>query len=152
MVDHREIAFEIAVEHSLLTSGGYEKGDPAQYDRTRALHPHLVLDFVQTTQPSKWQAITAYYGKSAADAFLAELTLALDARGTLDVLRHGLDFFGQTFHLAYFAPASGLNPETAKLFKANRLTVTRQVHFSLNTSSPSTSCSASTASRSPPPN
>jgi type I restriction enzyme R subunit len=131
MVDHREIAFEIAVEHSLLTSGGYEKGDPAQYDRTRALHPHLVLDFVQTTQPSKWQAITAYYGKSAADAFLAELTLALDARGTLDVLRHGLDFFGQTFHLAYFAPASGLNPETAKLFKANRLTVTRQVHFSL---------------------
>ena len=47
------------------------------------------------------------------------------------MLRHGLDFFGQTFHLAYFAPASGLNPETAKLYKANRLTVTRQVHFSL---------------------
>ena len=131
MVDHREIAFESAVEHSLLTSGGYEKGNPAQYDRTRALHPHLVLGFVQSTQPKSWQAIAAYYGNSAADAFLAELTLALDTRGTLDVLRHGLDFFGQTFHLAYFAPASGLNPETAKLYKANRLTVTRQVHFSL---------------------
>jgi len=131
MVDHREIAFESAVEHSLLTSGGYEKGNPAQYDRTRALHPHLVLGFVQSTQPKSWQAIAAYYGNSAADAFLAELTLALDTRGTIDVLRHGLDFFGQTFHLAYFAPASGLNPETAKLYKANRLTVTRQVHFSL---------------------
>ena len=131
MVDHREIAFESAVEHSLLTSGGYEKGNPAQYDRTRALHPHLVLGFVQSTQPKSWQAIDAYYGGTAADAFLAELTLALDTRGTLDVLRHGLDFFGQTFHLAYFAPASGLNPETAKLYKANRLTVTRQVHFSL---------------------
>jgi len=131
MVDHREIAFESAVEHSLLTSGGYEKGNPAQYDRTRALHPHLILDFVQATQPKSWQAIAAYYGGTAADAFLAELTLALDTRGTLDVLRHGLDFFGQTFHLAYFAPASGLNPETAKLYKANRLTVTRQVHFSL---------------------
>ena len=131
MVDHREIAFESAVEHSLLTSGGYEKGNPAQYDRTRALHPHLILDFVQATQPKSWQAIAAYYGGTAADAFLAELTLALDTRGTIDVLRHGLDFFGQTFHLAYFAPASGLNPETAKLYKANRLTVTRQVHFSL---------------------
>jgi hypothetical protein len=34
MADHREIAFESAVEHSLTTSGGYEKGagktpDPA---------------------------------------------------------------------------------------------------------------------------
>jgi len=76
MVDHREIAFETAVEHSLVTSGGYEKGDPAFYDRARALHPHLVLDFVQTTQLNKWQAIAAYYGKSAADAFLSELTLA----------------------------------------------------------------------------
>jgi hypothetical protein len=36
MADHREIAFEAAVEHSLTTSGGYEKGDPALYDRTRA--------------------------------------------------------------------------------------------------------------------
>ena len=131
MVDHREIAFESAVEHSLATCGGYEKGDSAFYDRPRALHPHLVLDFVQTTQPKSWQAIAAYYGANAAEAFLNELTLALDSRGTLDVLRHGLDFFGQTFHLAYFAPASGLNPETAKLYKSNRLTVTRQVHFSL---------------------
>ena len=89
------------IERSLLNSGDYEKGDPALYGRTRALHPHLVLDFVQTTQPSEWRAITAYYAKSAAEAFLAELTLALDARGTLDVLRHGLDFFGQTFHFAY---------------------------------------------------
>ena len=119
MIDHREIAFESAVEHSLVGAGGYEKGDAALYDRTRAIHPHLVLDFVQNTQAAKWHAIAAYYGKSAADALLAELTLALDARGTLDVLRHGLDFFGQTFHLAYFAPASGLNPETATLYKAN---------------------------------
>jgi type I restriction enzyme R subunit len=131
MVDHREIAFESAVEHALTTSGGYEKGDPALFDRARALHPHLVLGFVQTTQAPKWDAIAAYYGKTAGEAFLSELTLALDSRGTLDVLRHGLDFFGQTFYLAWFAPASGLNPETAKLYKANRLTITRQVHFSL---------------------
>ena len=131
MVDHREIAFEDAIEHSLTTSGGYEKGDPALYDRTRALHPHIVLEFVQTTQPKPWKVLADYYGASAGDALLGELVLALESRGTLDVIRHGLDFFGQTFALAYFAPASGLNPETAKLYKSNRLTVTRQVHFSL---------------------
>ena len=74
MVDHREIAFESAVEHSLTTSGGYEKGDPALYDRTRALHARLVLDFVQTTQPKSWQAIAAYYSGNAAEAFLLHLT------------------------------------------------------------------------------
>ena len=127
----REIAFESAVEHSLATYGGYEKGDPALYDQARALHPQLVLDFIQTTQPKQWQVIADYYAANAGETFLAELTLALESRGTLDVLRHGLDFFGQTFHLAYFAPASGLNPDTAKLYQANRLTITRQAHFSL---------------------
>ena len=131
MADHREIAFEAAVEHSLITSGGYEHADPALYDRARALHPHVVLDFVRATQPKSWHVIADYYGADANETFLTELTLALESRGTLDVLRHGLDFFGQTFHLAYFAPASGLNPETAKLYRSNRLTVTRQIHFSL---------------------
>ncbi|HLH17950.1 MAG TPA: type I restriction endonuclease [Bryobacteraceae bacterium] len=131
MVDHREIAFEEAIEHSLLTAGGYERADPAAYDRTRALHPEIVLDFVRGTQPRGWKVLTDYYGANAADAFLTELVHALDARGTLDVLRHGLDFFGQTFALAYFAPASGMNPETAKLYRANGLTVTRQLHFSV---------------------
>jgi len=32
MIDHREIAFEAAVEHSWITSGGYENGDAALYD------------------------------------------------------------------------------------------------------------------------
>src|ERR1039457_1113988 len=122
MADHREIAFESAVEHSLTTYGGYEKCDPALYDQARALHPQLVLDFIQTTQPKQWQGIADYYGPNADETFLTELTLALESRGTLDVLRHGLDFFGQAFHLAYFAPASGMNPETAKLYKQNRIT------------------------------
>src|SRR5205085_2685162 len=35
-----------------------------------------------------------------------------------------------TFHAAYFAPAHGMNPDTLALYKANMLTVTRQVHYS----------------------
>lgn len=130
MTDHREIAFEAAVEHSLITSGGYEKGDPTLYDGARALHPEILLDFVQSTQTKAWQVIADYYGTRANEAFLDELTKSLDSSGTLEVLRHGLDFFGQTFALAYFAPASGLNPDTAALYATNRLTVTRQVRFS----------------------
>ncbi len=33
--------------------------------------------------------------------------------------------------MAYFAPASGLNPDTRKLYEANRLTITRQLRYSV---------------------
>ncbi len=34
--NHREIAFEKAIEDSLLSKGGYEKGDPAVFNRERS--------------------------------------------------------------------------------------------------------------------
>ncbi len=118
MTDHREIAFENAIVHSLTTSGGYELGDAKLYDRARALHPASRSKLHPITQPKRWKAIAEYYGASTQEAFLNELTIALDTRGTLDVLRHGIDFFGQTFEFAYFAPASGMNPETARLYSS----------------------------------
>ena len=54
----------------------------------------------------------------------------LNYEGCLKVLRHGFRCFGQLFHAAYFAPASGLNPETQQRYAANRLTVTRQLRYS----------------------
>ena len=35
-IDHREIAFEDAIEHHLLNVAGYAKGDPKNFDRERA--------------------------------------------------------------------------------------------------------------------
>jgi type I restriction enzyme R subunit len=78
MQDHREIAFESAVEHSLLSAGGYEKGNPNAYDRARALHPVITLEFVQQTQPKPWKTLTDYYGNRADESFLDELTKALE--------------------------------------------------------------------------
>ncbi len=48
----------------------------------------------------------------------------------LDVLRYGITDYGVRFKLAYFKPASGLNPETLTLYNQNILTITRQVHYS----------------------
>ena len=53
-----------------------------------------------------------------------------DNEGCLKVLRHGFKCFGKLFRIAFFAPASGMNPDTLKLYQANRLTVTRQLHYS----------------------
>ena len=58
---------------------------------------------------------------------LSTLVKELDAKGSLNVLRHGFKFYGKTFRLAYFKPAHGANFEVLELFGKNRLTVTRQV-------------------------
>jgi type I restriction enzyme R subunit len=130
-VDHRERAFEAAIEHHLLTAGGYAKGDPAAFDRERAIFPAEFIAFVQTTQPEVWQALEKLHGTATEGVILDDLTKALDGQaGALAVIRHGFKCFGKLIRVAYFAPAHGMNPESRRLYEANRLTVTRQVHYS----------------------
>ena len=54
----------------------------------------------------------------------------LDTHGVLSTLRHGFKCFGKTLRIAFFRPAHGLNPELEARYKANRLGLTRQLHFS----------------------
>ena len=42
-VDHREQAFEAAIEHTLLTGGGYIKTAPEAFDRERAIDPAVFI-------------------------------------------------------------------------------------------------------------
>ena len=56
------------------------------------------------------------------------LVKEIDTKGSLHVLRHVLKFHGQTFHMAYFKPAHGLNEESLNRFERNELSVTRQAH------------------------
>jgi type I restriction enzyme, R subunit len=48
----------------------------------------------------------------------------------LDILRHGVDFFGKNFSLAFFRPAHRMNPDAEKDYNSNRLTLTRQLYYS----------------------
>ena len=126
-----EAAFETAIVAHLTNGGGYSAGDAAAYSHELAFFPAAVLDFVQSTQPQKWEQLAAIHGESVALKFQQRLFKELDNRGMLDVLRHGIVDYGVRFRLAFFKPASGLNPETLALYNQNRLTVTRQVYYSL---------------------
>ena len=125
-----EKAFEDSIEASLLTDGGYESGNRADWDRELALNRAELFAFLQATQPDEWKRLQFVHGDSVEIRFLARLVKELDNRGTLDVLRHGVIDYGVRFRLAYFRPATGLNAEARRLYERNRLTVQRQVHFS----------------------
>jgi len=129
---YREVAFETAIENHLLTFGGYVKGDPDTFDQERGLDPTMLLPFIQQTQPREWEYLHNIQGDKAGETLLDDLCRALNSEheGCLKVLRHGFKCFGKLFRVAYFQPASGMNPETQRLYAANRLTVTRQLRYS----------------------
>lgn len=125
---HREIDFEDGIEDALLHGGGYEKGDPADYDPETALFPADVLAFVQKTQPKIWSRLTQLDAAKAPAMLLDSLVKELAAKGALAVLREGFKCVGKTVRLAYFAPNTGLDPSATERYGDNRLTIVRQVN------------------------
>jgi type I restriction enzyme, R subunit len=135
MDTHCEIHFEIEICDHLAANGWlYDDGDVAKYDRTRALFPEDVLAWVQATQPKAWDAIAKNHGAHAAETLLTRLRDQIDQRGTLDVLRHGVEMLGlkEKLTLAQFKPALAINPDILARYAANRLRVVRQVRYSLH--------------------
>ena len=132
---HKEVYFEDEIcEHLAAHDWLCADGDATKYDRARALFPDDVLEWVQRTQPKAWDAIVQNHGTHAAETLLTRLRGSLDQRGTLDVLRHGIEMLGLRgkLPLAQFKPALGMNPDILGRYGANRLRVVRQVRYSLH--------------------
>ena len=92
---HKEINFETEICQYLGDHGWlYAEVDAAGYDRARALFPADVLAWVQATQPKAWADLTKNHGSQAGETLLARLRDQINQRGTLDVLRHGIELLG----------------------------------------------------------
>ena len=131
---HKELRFETDICEHLAANGWlYAEGDAAGYDRARALFPADVLAWVKETQPQAWEMLEKNHGSRAADTLLDRLRDQLDQRGTLDVLRHGIELLGlkQPLKLTEFKPALAINETIRARYEANRLRVVRQVRYSL---------------------
>lgn len=127
----KEKNFEEAIEHSLITKGGYKKGDPKKFDRKLALDKETLINFVKKTQPNKWKKHCLIYDTSAEESFINRFCKAVKTRGLLDVLRHGFKDRGTLFKVCHFKPETALNPDSVELYEDNILHCTRQLHYSV---------------------
>ncbi len=130
--NYNEKAFETAIEEYLTGHDRYIKRAHALFDRDLCLDKEVFIDFVKATQPKEWAYLSNIHKHDAGRVLIEDLcrALASEHEGTLSVLRHGFKCFGRTFQAAFFAPASGMNPETKRLYDLNVLTITRQARFS----------------------
>jgi type I restriction enzyme R subunit len=130
---HKEISFENEICGYLAARGWlHAEGDAALYDRPRAIFPSDLVGWVQATQSTAWQALSKNHGASSESVLLDRIRKQLDDRGTLDVLRHGVELIGlkKPLVLAQFKPALAMNADILSRYAANRLRVIRQVRYS----------------------
>src|SRR5688572_13497239 len=117
---HSEAAFETVVEDHLV-GHGYVAVPRDAYDRTRAIFPAVVLDFIQETQPKEWAKLEALHGPGTGEQILTDLCKWMDTNGSLATLRHGFKCYGRTLFAAYFKAAHELNPELEERYARNRV-------------------------------
>lgn len=128
-----EEEFEADIVESLVEHGGYIQGDRSHFDAALGLDSHELLTFIYDSQEENWKTLVKRYGGNADVArtkFLARLVSELDQRGTIHVLRKGVEDQGVKMHLAFSKPASGLNEAILASYGKNRLSVTRQLRYS----------------------
>lgn len=131
---HKEIRFEDEICAHLAGHGWlYESGSAALYDRKRALFAPDLVAWVQESQPKVWDSLNRSHGANAEAALLDRVRKQIDDRGTLDVIRHGVEMVGVRgmISLAQFKPAMGMNPDIIATYQANRLRVVRQLRYSV---------------------
>ena len=124
-----EQAFETVIEAHLLENG-YAAISRDGFDRERAIFPETALGFICETQPKEWARLEALHGDRTGAQVLSDLCKWMEINGALATLRHGFKCYGRTLQVAYFKAAHDLNPELEARYTANRLGLTRQLHFS----------------------
>ncbi len=130
---HRELAFEDEICAHLAAHGWlYEPDSVAFYERPHALFAPDLIAWIEATQPEAWEILAEAHDGKAEVALFDRLRKQLDDRGTLDVLRHGVEMVGlrHPISLAQFKPALAMNADIVARYAANRLRVVRQVHYS----------------------
>jgi type I restriction enzyme, R subunit len=132
---HTERVFENELCAQLEAHGWSVKTHPKQaasYSKEYAILAEDLLAFVQDTQPREWAKFKKWHNGQSEQVFVKRVAKQLDTHGTLHVLRHGFKDVDAKFQLCAFKPAHKKNLKLLDLYKKNRLTVVRQLHYSLH--------------------
>lgn len=121
--------FEEHIEKNLNKSG-FHSLLYTEYDRNSCVIPNDLIGFIKDTQLREYEKLVEQYGTDTDNKLILRLNNEVSSRGVIDVLRNGIKDRGSRFNLVFFEPKSGLNPEHQELYKKNRFSLVRQLHYS----------------------
>ncbi|MGW5440230.1 type I restriction endonuclease subunit R [Nocardia asteroides] len=128
---HSELTFGDAIVARMVETGWYQ-GNPHEYRADWGLDPGELFTFIGKTQQVEWEELVDYYGgdpDAAQRGFGKVLGQQLAAKGLIEVLRSGVKDHGVRIRLAYFKPNLMTSDAALDNYRANRLTVVREVPY-----------------------
>ncbi|WP_459545181.1 type I restriction endonuclease subunit R [Nocardia sp. X0981] len=128
---HHELTFGDAIVAAMLESG-WRAGNPHEYRAELGVDAGELFEFIGATQREEWEELRSYYGNDPDDAqrgFLKVLDQQLGAKGLIEVLRSGVKDHGVKIRLAYFKPNLVTSDAALDAYRANRLTVVRELPY-----------------------
>ncbi len=127
---HSESAFGDAIV-AAMTARGWREASPAGYQPELGLDTQELFEFLGRTQAEERHELRTVYGDAneAQRGFARRLDQAIATDGLLHVLRNGVKDRGVRLRVAYFKP--NLVPDDSVLdgYRANRLTVVRELPY-----------------------
>ncbi|MEU9760464.1 type I restriction endonuclease [Streptomyces sp. NPDC047987] len=128
---HNESAFGDAIV-AAMTERGWREAQPEDYQADLGLDTNELFAFLGKTQINEWNELLAVYGNNVNDAqhgFARRLDKAISEDGLLNVLRNGVKDRGVRLRVAYFKPNLVADDSVLDGYRANRLTVVRELSY-----------------------
>ncbi|MEU3283078.1 type I restriction endonuclease subunit R [Streptomyces antibioticus] len=128
---HTESAFGDAIVAAMVERG-WREARPQDYQADLGLDTNELFDFIEATQPDEWSELLTVYGGDPSEAergFAGRLDQAIATNGLLDVLRNGVKDRGVLLRVAYFKPNLVAHDSVLDGYRANRLTVVRELVY-----------------------
>lgn len=124
---------DIIVEH-LVNVNGYEQGDGRissnDYNTTYAIDDKRLESFLRNTQPDLVRTSRIFDNAVNRRKFLERVRDEITKRGVVDVLRKGIKHLSNSTFFLYSPYPSELSEVGKRLYKLNKFTVIRQLHYS----------------------
>lgn len=128
---HDENAFGAAIVAGLCEHG-WREANPEDYRPELGLDTNELFTFIGGTQADEWYELVGIYGGDQDEAmrgFAKRLDKAITDDGLLNVLRNGVKDRGVRLRVAYFKPNLVADDSVLDGYRANRLTVVRELPY-----------------------
>ncbi|MCX5204209.1 type I restriction endonuclease [Streptomyces sp. NBC_00237] len=125
-----EHAFGTAIV-AALRDNGWREANPEDYRPDLGLDTNELFTFIGRTQAEEWYELCGIYGtqEEAQRGFAKRLDRAIADEGVLNVLRNGVKDQGVRLRVAFFKPNLVVDASALDGYKANRLTVVRELPY-----------------------
>ncbi|MGW6291113.1 type I restriction endonuclease subunit R [Streptomyces sp. NPDC055058] len=128
---HDEFSFGSAIV-AALCKRGWQESNPEDYQADLGLDTNELFTFIGATQADEWYELVTVYGGDTNEAqrgFAQRLDRAIADDGLLCVLRNGVKDRGVRLRVAYFKPNLISADSVLDGYRANRLTVVRELPY-----------------------